>query len=899
MTYFLLRAIAWSVRNVCVFRCDDWTIKSLFSGRRGACLRFGLHGLCAILLPIFCILQTAQACASILLKKEPAGSQEVEFDLSFMHNAASIDMSRYAMRNTVVADNYFPDIYVNGLYIGRRQVHFTTEPGIPDAQPCFDQALLQYAGVNVAGISEQIKGAGKCLRLERLIPDAETAFDFTALQLKLSIPQAALLHRAPDYVNPESWSQGVPMAMLDYYFDAYSNSYTGGTQVYGGLEGGLNILGWRLRHRGSVSFGQKKEAQYQNISTYLQRDIPAWSSQLVLGDAYTSGELFDATSFTGARLYSDDRMLPNSQRGYAPVIRGVANSNARVTISQNGVKLRELSVVPGAFEINDLYPTGFGGDLDVTVTEADGSVRKFSVPYAAVPMALREGQNRYSVTAGTVRQLSNIKPFFSQATWQYGVSNMVTAYGGLTVAEGYRSGMAGAVMNTSWGAFGLDATQAVTQIPNDRTYTGQSYRVSYSKLFDQTGTNLSIATYRYSTSGYFGLNDAMYARDRAQQSGPAPLDLLYRQRSRASVTLGQSLADKGGNLYITGSTVNYWNRPSSDLNFTVGYSNIFRNMSYSISANRQRDAYGSTNTLYYASISIPLGGQSTSMVSTNVSSDSSGLTRMQSNLSGSIGEDRNFTYGLNADHAMGGSSASQTNAGANAMYRAAYADMSASVSTGKNYQQYSVGARGAVVAHPGGVTLARPLSETFAIVQAKDATGAKIASAPGVRIDSRGYAIVPYLTPYTMNEVSIDPKGLSTDVELRTTSQSVAPRAGAVPLLVFETTSGRSMVVRARQTDNQPVPFGAIVTDSAGNEVGQIGQAGKVLARGLSDEGKLWARWEVDGVKTVCSLSYKLPEKAQKGKQSFLQVTDLPCIASDEPRIVPVATDRNGTSPKS
>ena len=168
----------------------------------------------------------------------------------------------------MVADNYFPDIYVNGLYIGRRQVHFTTEPGIPDAQPCFDQALLQYAGVNVAGISEQIKGAGKCLRLERLIPDAETAFDFTALQLKLSIPQAALLHRAPDYVNPESWSQGVPMAMLDYYFDAYSNSYTGGTQVYGGLEGGLNILGWRLRHRGSVSFGQKKEAQYQNCLLY-------------------------------------------------------------------------------------------------------------------------------------------------------------------------------------------------------------------------------------------------------------------------------------------------------------------------------------------------------------------------------------------------------------------------------------------------------------------------------------------------------------------------------------------------------------------------------------------------------------------------------------------------------
>ena len=875
-------------------------MKTWLSGKRGVCVRFGLRGLCVLLL-LFVMLQAGQARASALKEKEQAGSSEVEFDLSFMRNAASIDLSRYAIRNTVAAGNYLPDIYVNDLYVGRRQVSFTTESGLPDAQPCFDPALLAYVGVNVAGLpAEQMTvTAQTCLRLERLIPDAEAKFDFAALKLKLRIPQAALQHRARDYVSPELWSQGVPIAMLDYYFDAYSNSSVGGTQVYGGLEGGLNIQGWRLRHRGSLSLGQKKQTQYQNISTYLQRDIPAWSAQFVLGEAYTSGELFDATSFTGARLYSDDRMLPNSLRGYAPVIRGVANSNARVTISQNGVKLRELSVVPGAFEINDLYPTGFGGDLDVTITEADGSVRKFSVPYAAVPMALREGQSRYSVTAGTVRNLSNIKPFFSQATWQYGATNMMTGYGGLTVAEGYRSGMLGAVLNTSWGAFGVDATQAMTQIPNDRTYSGQSYRVSYSKLFDQTGTNLSIATYRYSTSGYFGLNDAMLARDRAQQSGPIPLDLLYRQRSRASVTLGQALAEKRGNLYITGSTVDYWNRPSSDVNFTVGYSNMFRNMSYSVSANRQRDAYGRSDTLFYASISIPLGSQSTSMVSANVSSDSSGLTRMQSNLSGSVGEDRNLVYGLNVDHATGGNSAPQTNGGANAMYRAAYADLSASVSAGKDYQQYSVGARGAVVAHPGGVTLSRPLSETFAIVHAKDAVGAKIASAPGVRIDNRGYAIVPYLTPYTMNEVSIDPKGLSTDVELRTVSQSVAPRAGAVPLLEFETTSGRSMVVRARQADNKPVPFGAIVTDSAGNEVGQIGQAGKVLARGLNNEGKLWARWEVDGVKTACSLSYKLPEKVQEGKQSFLQVTELPCIASDEPRMVPVVTEGNSSSPQS
>ncbi|KYF17681.1 hypothetical protein AIZ04_25550, partial [Salmonella enterica subsp. enterica serovar Typhimurium] len=78
-----------------------------------------------------------------------------------------------------------------------------------------------------------------------------------------------------------------------------------------------------------------------------------------------SGELFDSTQFRGVQLASDDRMLPDSERGFAPVVRGVANSNAKVRISQNGLTIYETTVAPGAFEIDDLYPTGYGGDLIV------------------------------------------------------------------------------------------------------------------------------------------------------------------------------------------------------------------------------------------------------------------------------------------------------------------------------------------------------------------------------------------------------------------------------------------------------------------------------------------------------------------------------------------------------
>ncbi|WP_163613906.1 fimbria/pilus outer membrane usher protein, partial [Klebsiella variicola] len=73
-----------------------------------------------------------------------------------------------------------------------------------------------------------------------------------------------------------------------------------------------------------------------------------------------------------------DNMLPDSEKGFAPTIRGIAKGNARVIIRQNGYKLYETYVSPGAFEINDLFPTSSSGDLDVTVLESDGSSQNYT-----------------------------------------------------------------------------------------------------------------------------------------------------------------------------------------------------------------------------------------------------------------------------------------------------------------------------------------------------------------------------------------------------------------------------------------------------------------------------------------------------------------------------------------
>ncbi|POC72940.1 fimbria/pilus outer membrane usher protein, partial [Vibrio vulnificus] len=110
--------------------------------------------------------------------------------------------------------------------------------------------------------------------------------------------------------------------------------------------------------------------------------------------------LLGSIGYRGLSLATDDRMLPESLRRYAPQVRGTAATAARVVISQNGRKIREVNVAPGPFVIDDLYDSAYAGDLDVQVFEADGSVSSFSVPFASVPESMRPGLSRYSFTLG-------------------------------------------------------------------------------------------------------------------------------------------------------------------------------------------------------------------------------------------------------------------------------------------------------------------------------------------------------------------------------------------------------------------------------------------------------------------------------------------------------------------
>ncbi|HET8899484.1 MAG TPA: fimbria/pilus outer membrane usher protein, partial [Rhodanobacteraceae bacterium] len=505
-----------------------------------------------------------------------------------------------------------------------------------------------------------------------------------------------------------------------------------------------------------------------------------------------------------------------------------------------------------------------------------------------------------------------------------------TGYAGVVGSQGYAAVLLGSALNTRYGAFAMDVTAAHTRIPGMDSMSGQSVRLSYSKTMAQTGTTLTVAAYRYSTSGYLTLGDAARARDYARRGLPVfasgrpvypqtingvPVsDLLTpaqqaalagddyrdylvpsgvdRQRNNFSITLSQRLGLRGGSLYVNGSARDYWNRNSTDTQFQVGYNNSFGRVSYNVSASRERDPFGRSDNRYMANVTIPLGNGSHAPILTGgLSRDSNGGMQEQATLSGTAGVDDRFSYGATASHDSGDDATGSTGS-INAGYRGSYAQLNAGFGAGSGYSQSSLNVAGGIVAHPGGVTFGQSLGDTVAIVQAPDAAGARIGNAAGLRVNHAGYALVPYVTPYVINTIDIDPTGLSLDVQLDNTSAQVVPRAGAVVMVKFKSESGRFVLIQAHLADGKTLPFGAEVTDDQNQTIGVVGQAGRIMMRTSREAGRLSVQWQDQDVTRTCSLPYQLKTR-EKGKRGIGAIEQIDATCEQTHATAQVA--RSGT----
>ncbi|MDI3205490.1 fimbria/pilus outer membrane usher protein [Pseudomonas shahriarae] len=791
-------------------------------------------------------------------------ADEVLFNRAFLpEGSESLDLAPFQKGNAVLPGQYRADVFVNEQPIGRKNILFSASGG--GVLPCFTAQLLDELGVSPKAYLTPL-GDPSCLVLPETVRGASATFNLQDLMLRVSVPQVALRRDAQGYVSPELWNRGTTAAIFGYSANATRNlKGHGEDSAYLSFDAGINLSHWRARHNGSVSWQPTDGAAYQALNTYLQRDLAGLKSQLTLGETHTTGELFDGVPYRGVQLATDDRMLPQSLRGYAPMIRGIARTSARVVIRQESNILREILVAPGPFVIDDLYSSGYGGDLSVTVIEADGSQQRFTVPYASVSQLLRPGVSRYSLTAGQLRnQYLDDPPNFTQATVQHGLNNMFTGEGGLQASDKYTALLTGVAMNTQLGALALDLTQSKTRFLSG-TEHGNTLRLLYSKSVLETGSYFTAASYWYSATGAHNLNDASQ-RLQFEKNVLSSMTLASRMSRRVTLSANQQIGE-WGQLGLSASSQWYRSTAGSDLQYQLSYSTRLGRVGLSLNANRSRQALGAMDTTYLLTANLPLAFGSTrhyAQLSARLARDAQGQLSEDLYLSGSSGEGNQYSYGvgLQRDGASGTSGTSW-----NGQYQGDKTSLGGSLSQGDDYATLGVSVGGSLVGHPKGLTLSPFRSDTIALISAKGAQGAEVVGFPGVKLDGQGNAVVPYLRPYELNEVGIDPRGASSSVDLNESSRKVVPTAGAVLAVDFATNAGRALLLTVHLADGSPVPFGATVSLAAGPSLGLVGQGGQLYARVPEGVDQVRVSWGREATQQ-CLLLLPAPDAEGSGLQS-------------------------------
>ncbi|UBX48525.1 fimbrial biogenesis outer membrane usher protein [Providencia alcalifaciens] len=767
-----------------------------------------------------------------------------EFNSGFIIGSQeNVDLERFNTTG-ISPGKYSVDVYTNGSWKGRYDLDFVAKEN-GQLGTCYTPALLSELGINVEKFAPMAKLDSKeCLFLTQWNsdPDVRDTFHSSTLRVDISVPQIYEQKSSRGYVSEQFWETGIPALNLGYmsnYYDSHSDG-NNNASAYLGLNAGLSYDGWLLKHIGNLSWQHNDGTNWHSNQTYLQRPIASWKSKATAGQFYTDGDMFDSISLLGAKIATDDTMYPDSMSTFVPEIRGVAQSNALVTVKQNDVVIYQTSVSPGPFNLNDVYPSGYGNDLVVTIKEADGSESSFSVPYTSMAQLLRPGYTRYQFSGGKsdAKGISN-RPFIMQGTLQHGLNNTFTLYGGVTAFDDYQAYLLGAGVNTVIGAVALDVTQS-RAVFKQRTDMGQSYRFTFNKLFSETDTNLMLAAYRYSTEDYYSLSNALYAIDADKKGRDSSLG---REKNGFSYTINQNLPYDLGSFYFTGRISSYWNRSGIEKQYQLNYNNQFGRFSYGISFMRvySDNAQGSQDDRISLNVNFPLyfGDNRYATISSNTTFNNDKFDVSQAGINGSFDADNNWTYGLNTSVENGGNKNLSITTG----YQTPVVSTNANYSQGQGYRQYGVSANGSMLVHAGGVTLSPNTASTVALIEAKGAEGATVMGAQNTKIDSQGYAVAPYVRPYRINNVELDPKGSSEDIVFINTTAQVVPYEGSVVKVTFGTKVEKNEVYNVVRAGNKPLPFGANVVNAGGDYIGIVGQGGTVFI--TNNESKLaTVKWD-------------------------------------------------------
>ncbi|EMY7657604.1 TPA: outer membrane usher protein [Serratia marcescens] len=786
------------------------------------------------------------ALGSSVISTHAADDIQFNTDVLDVNDRKNIDLSQFSRSGYIMPGTYGMVVHVNKNDLQEQQIPFYAPEGDPNgSRACLSPALVEQLGFK-PGVLKDLTWwhEGECLN-ESSVKGMDVRGDLPTSSLYLSVPQAYLEYSDENWDPPSRWDEGIPGLLFDYNVNARSQHQqrdgSRGYSLSGNGTAGANLGVWRLRADWQANLdhqtgsGQSTQKQLDWSRYYAYRAVPALRSKLTLGENYLDSGMFDSFRFTGMSLVSDESMLPPNLRGYAPEVVGIAKTNAKVTISQQGRVLSETTVAAGPFRIQDINDA-VTGELNVRVEEQDGEVQEFVVNTANIPYLTRPGSVRFKLATGKPSdwQHHSRGPLFGTGEFSWGVSNGWSLYGGVLAGGDYNALSLGIGRDLMvFGALSFDATQSRAQLPQEEgTLSGGSYRLSYSKSFDEYDSQMTFAGYRFSEQDFMSMSEYLDARYYGTRTGNG--------KEMYTITFNKHFRDWGLSSYLNYSHETYWDRPANDrYNLTLSrYFDVgrFRNLSLSLSAYRN-EYNGTKDDGAYLSLSMPWGDNAT--VSYNATVNRNDTTH-QVGYSDRIDEHNNYQLRV-------GSSRSGMNVNGYYNHEGDRARMSANASYQENrYSAVGMSMQGGMTMTASGGALHRsgmPGGTRMLI----DTQGVEDVPVRGYGSTTNtnvwGKAVIGDVNSYYRNKASIDVNKLGDNAEATKSVVQATLTEGAIGYRQFDVIAGEKAMAVIKLADGSQPPFGATVMNARRQETGIVNDGGSVYLSGINAGDAMTVHW--------------------------------------------------------
>jgi len=703
-----------------------------------------------------------------------------------------------------------------------------------EGTPCIDKEFLENAG-----LIKQIK-RGTCPKIHQYWSGSTIESSPDVEEISVVVPPEAL---DPDFGRQFAEVRGGRAAMLNYSMFGTHNQYDdeNADRFQSTLEMGFNAGDWIVRSAQFISDGSDQDFDIDSSYTYAQRTFTDYGVMVQGGQINVANSRFSIPSIYGVQMMPDTALLP--QNGTGVEVSGIARyPQARVDIRQGGQLIYSTLVPAGPFNLDDVPLANLNTDLNVTVTETDGSENRFTVAASTFRSNHVGRAPGFTMAVGRVEDMEDSRyenPWVVSANNGWSINKRMNFLAGMVMADNHYYGFSGNIdtvpMQNLYASLGfLASIDNQTQTDGNKTTLDLGYSLPY-------GIGISLGG-SYGTPDYREMQELYGDEDDISQT---------KYDSNVGINWSNAMLGRFSLSYYRNES---WNSEYDSRRFITSWSQTFKY--FNVSVNWESDVSrndSSDNDQFYVNVSIPLGR--TGVTTSSWYRESEGRSSYGTRAMGSLNAENQYTVGVTQDH---DENTTSWDSSLNSNLHYTNLALAAGGDNDSN-TNYSAALSGGIVAHGDGVTFSPyRVADTYAIASLdKPVAGVEIDTSRGaVWTDKWGQAVIPALSPFRESTIEVNTQSLPGNLDVRNGSTAIKASHGAVAKWEFATLSQRRVLLSINRADGTPLPEGVSIVNGAGEYVTTAPEDGVIFLNDISASQQLYAKLD-DG---RCKLTYTLPE---------------------------------------